>query len=98
MNFFSLLTFERRHLVRRVNGVFVKVNFKMAFPKGKKLPSFTKGSPFQRRLSETGPRYTLVLMLKHNKQHKLSKILVKCCRDSLFQIDEDVFNKTVIQV
>ena len=33
----------------------MKLNFKVAFPKEKKLPSFTKGGPFQGRLRETGP-------------------------------------------
>ena len=33
----------------------MKLNFKVAFPKEKKLPSFTKRGPFQRRLHETCP-------------------------------------------
>ena len=42
MNICSLLKFQVRPLVRRVKGGFVKLNFKVAFPKEKKLPSFTK--------------------------------------------------------
>ena len=37
----------------------MKLNFKVAFPKEKKTPSFIKGGPFQRRLKETGPMYLL---------------------------------------
>ena len=33
----------------------MKLDFKVAFPKEKNSPSFSKGGPFQRRLSETGP-------------------------------------------
>ena len=51
----SLLKIQGRPLVRRIKGSFVKLNFKVAFPKEKKPPSFTKGGPFQGRLRETGP-------------------------------------------
>ena len=55
MDICSLLKFQGRPLVRGVKGGFVKLNLKVTFLKGKNLPSFTKGGPFQRRLHETCP-------------------------------------------
>ena len=42
----------------------MKLNFKVAFPKEKERPFFTKGGPFQRRLHETGPRSSDELVSK----------------------------------
>ena len=47
----------------------MKLEFKVAFPKEENCPSFSKGGPFQRRLSETGPSYWNLKHVWYFREH-----------------------------